>query len=124
MRPYELVVLLHPDLEIDVDTPTAKLEKMVETAGGKVTRRDNWGKKRLAYRIKHHDFAVYVFFELLLDPSKTQSFERGLLLAEEVMRHLLVSKEMSKEPEPKKAKVAAGEKQAKEEQEDGDGEEL
>lgn len=123
MRPYELVVLLHPDLEIDVDTPIAKLEKMVEVAGGKVVRRDNWGKKRLAYRINHLDFAVYVFFELLLEPSKAQGIERSLLLAEEVIRHLLVSKETPKVvPEGKKAKAVVADKA--EEVEVAGGEEL
>lgn len=120
MRSYELVVLLHPDLEIDVDAPTAKLEKLVEAAGGKVTRRDNWGKKRLAYRIKHHDFAVYLFFELQLDPAKVPGFERNILLTEEVMRHLLVSKETPKErPAAKKTKVAASASESAEEVSDG-----
>ena len=44
------MVLLHPDLEIDVETPISKIEGLVKAAGGQVTRRDNWGKKRLAYR--------------------------------------------------------------------------
>jgi small subunit ribosomal protein S6 len=124
MRPYELVVLLHPDLEIDVDTPTAKLEKMVEAAGGKVTRRDNWGKKRLAYRIKHHDFAVYIYFEVMLDPSKAQSIERNLLLAEEVMRYLFVSKEVVKEVESAKKPKALSPAKTDQEKEAVSGKEL
>lgn len=120
MRPYELVVLLHPDLEIDVDTPTAKLEKMVESAGGKIARRDNWGKKRLAYRIKHQDFAVYIYFELLMDPAKAHLFERNLLLAEEVMRYLFVSKEVIKDrPELAKKPKASVESNKAGEGEDG-----
>lgn len=90
MRPYELVVLLHPDLEIDVDTPIGKLEKLVESAGGKIVKRDNWGKKRLAYRVKKHDFAVYVYFELSVEPTKVRQLENSILLTEEVLRHLLV----------------------------------
>lgn len=126
MRPYELVVLLHPDLEIDVDTPISKLEKLVDTAGGKVIKRDNWGKKRLAYRIKHQDFAVYVFFELQMDPAKVPGFERNLLLTEEVMRHLLVSKETPKaQPESsKKVKATKAAASTTEAEEESDGEEL
>ena len=90
MRSYELVVLLHPDLEIDVDTPIAKIEKLVATAGGKVTMRDNWGKKRLAYKVKKHDFAVYIYFELSLPTEGARQVEAGLLIIEEVLRHLLV----------------------------------
>jgi small subunit ribosomal protein S6 len=91
MQPtYELMVLLHPDLEIDVETPIKKIEGLVEAAGGKVIKRDNWGKKRLAYRIKRQDFAVYVYFELKIDPSKVRQLENTILITEEVLRHILV----------------------------------
>ncbi len=126
MRPYELVVLLHPDLEIDVDAPVAKLEKLIDAMGGKVIKRDNWGKKRLAYRIKHQDFAVYIYFEFQSDPAKVPGFERNLLLTEEVMRHLLVAKEEPKvtAAATKKAKVAAKASASSEDKEDSDGKEL
>ncbi len=121
MRPYELVVLLHPDLEIDVDTPIAKLEKLVENAGGKVTKRDNWGKRRLAYQVKHQDFAVYVYFELQMDPEKVNGFERNLALAEEVMRHLIVVQEEDKKPaKPAKARAAKAAVAATEEEANGE----
>jgi small subunit ribosomal protein S6 len=91
MRPYELVVLLHPDLEIDIDSPVAKIEEMIKTGNGKITKKDNWGKKRLAYPINKLQFAVYVYFEFDLDPSGVRDIERQLLITEEVIRHLLVS---------------------------------
>ena len=91
MQPtYELMVLLHPDLEIDVETPIKKIEGLVDAVGGKITKRDNWGKKRLAYRIKRQDFAVYIYFELKLEPSKVRQFENTILITEEVLRHILV----------------------------------
>jgi small subunit ribosomal protein S6 len=87
---YELMVLLHPDLEIDVETPIKKIEGLVEAVGGKVTKRDNWGKKRLAYRIKRQDFAVYVYFEVELAPEQVRPLENQILITEEVLRHILV----------------------------------
>lgn len=89
-KTYELVVLLHPDLEIDVEAPIQKVEGLVEAAGGKVIKRDNWGKKRLAYKIKRQDFAIYVYFEVLLDPTKISGLEEQILITEEVIRHILV----------------------------------
>lgn len=93
MNKYELVVLLHPDLEIDADTPIAKLEKLIESVGGKVTKRDNWGKKRLAYRIRKVDFAIYVYFEIALAGDQVRGLENTLLITEEVLRHILVTHE-------------------------------
>lgn len=104
MRKYELVVLLHPDLEIDVDTPVAKLEKSIEAAGGKVLKKDNWGKRKLAYRIKRQEFAVYVCFDLMVEPSGVQKIEHDILLTEEVMRHIIVAVDQT---EPAAKPVAA-----------------
>jgi small subunit ribosomal protein S6 len=95
-KPYELMVLLHPDLEIDVEAPIAKVEGLVEAAGGRVTRRDNWGKKRLAYRVNRQDFAIYVYFELSLEPTKVSQLESAILITEEVLRHILVAHEENK----------------------------
>lgn len=113
-RNYELMVLLHPDLEIDVETPITKVEGLVNAAGGKVTKRDNWGKKRLAYRIARQDFAVYVYFELQLDPAKVRELENALLITEEVLRHILVAHEEIKVQRGDKGgdKVAKGSKRA------------
>jgi len=89
-KTYELMVLLHPDLEIDVETPISKIEGLVKAAGGRVVKSDNWGKKRLAYKIGRQDFAIYVYFEIQLPGNKVGELERSLLITEEVVRHLLV----------------------------------
>jgi small subunit ribosomal protein S6 len=108
-KTYELMVLLHPDLEIDVEAPIAKVEGLVEAVGGKVLKRDNWGKKRLAYRIARQDFAIYVYFELELDPEKVQEIDRTILITEEVLRHILVVHEEN----PPRTDAKAGEKAEK-----------
>jgi small subunit ribosomal protein S6 len=111
-KTYELVVLLHPDLEIDVEAPIQKVEGLIEAAGGKVIKRDNWGKKRLAYRIKRQDFAIYVYFEIQLDPTRVRGLEDTILITEEVVRHLLVVHEENAKSAKKSGKT--GEAEAKE----------
>jgi small subunit ribosomal protein S6 len=66
MKEYELTVLIHPDLEADLETPLTKVRNIVTTAGGKITTEDNWGKKKLAYRITKEDFAIYVYMDVRL----------------------------------------------------------
>jgi small subunit ribosomal protein S6 len=104
---YELMVLLHPDLEIDVEAPIAKVEALIEDAGGRVVKRDNWGKKRLAYRIKRQDFAIYVYFEINLDATKVRQLENTILITEEVLRHILVVHEESQPRTDKKGEKKA-----------------
>src|ERR1035437_10242505 len=89
-KTYDLMVLLHADLEIDVETPISKVESLVEAVGGRVAKRDNWGKKRLAYRIRKQDFAIYVYFEIQLEPAGVRPLEDTILITEEVLRHILV----------------------------------
>jgi len=111
---YELVVLLHPDLEIDAETPIAKIEKLIEAVKGRVIKRDNWGKKRLAYKIAKHDFAVYVYFEVELETESVRELERTLLITEEVIRHILVvHEEAPARPAAKAAKSDSTEKEDK-----------
>jgi small subunit ribosomal protein S6 len=108
-KTYELMVLLHPDLEIDVEAPIAKVDSLIEAVGGRVTKRDNWGKKRLAYRIRKQDFAIYVYFEMQLDPSKVSQLDSTILITEEVLRHILVVHEQNAtRRDSKKAEKADG----------------
>lgn len=108
MREYELTVLLHPDLEIDLDAPLKKVRAIITDNGGKIVSEDNWGKKRLAYRINKEDFAVYVYFELELTPESNAKISSIFNITDEVMRYLLVSVDP-------KAKAALAEEKAKSE---------
>lgn len=105
-RTYELITLLHPDLEIDIEAPIGKIEKLIEAAGGKTVKRDNWGKKRLAYRIKRQDFALYVYFEFTGEGETVRQLENSLLITEEVLRHLIVLQELPAAVPAKKARKA------------------
>jgi len=106
MNQYELIVLFHPDLEIDIDNPITKLEQLIESVGGKIVKRDNWGKRRLAYKIKAEEFGVYVYFEILLPPTKVRDIEGSIIINEEIIRHLLIKRDLKAEkPKTKKAKL-------------------
>ena len=86
---YELVVLLHPDLEIDLDKAEKQVEKLVKDAGGSIKETDNWGKRKLAYKIAGHDYAVYVFYTLELPGSGVSQLNNALNITGEVIRFLI-----------------------------------
>ena len=48
MNQYEIAVLYHPDLEVDLTKAEERVKKIVTDNGGKVTTADNWGKRKLA----------------------------------------------------------------------------
>ena len=94
MKEYELTVLIHPDLEADLDKPLKKVRDLITSNGGEIIKEDNWGKKRLAYTIKHEDFAVYVYFEVKLPATAPLKISNILNISEEVLRYLLASADL------------------------------
>ena len=90
MKEYELTVLIHPDLEADLETPLAKVREIITTTGGKITKEDNWGKKKLQYAIKREEFAVYVYMDLELPADAPLKISNTFNITEEVIRYLLV----------------------------------
>ena len=90
VKEYELTVLIHPDLETDLEAPLEKVRTLVTANGGKVIKEDNQGKKRLAYRIKGEDFAVYVYMDVELPAEALLKISNTLNITDEVLRYLLV----------------------------------
>lgn len=110
---YELTVLFHPDLEIDLDTPVKKVEGIITDNGGKVVKQDSWGKRKLAYVIKKQEFAVYVMFEVSMPPTGASKVQSLLNITDEVLRYLMVEKDL-KAPEAGEKSKADSEDNAKE----------
>ena len=106
MREYELTVVLHPDLEADLETTLKKVRGIVTDNGGKINKEDNWGKKRLAYRINKEDFGLYVYFDVELPAEAVAKVNATLNITDEALRFLLVSVDP-------KARAAAAEAAAK-----------
>ena len=43
MKDYELSILFHPDLEMNLDPVIDKVKKLIEGNGGKITKEENDG---------------------------------------------------------------------------------
>ena len=90
VKEYELTVLIHPDLEADLETPLTKVRDIIKNAGGTIVREDNWGKKKLAYAINREDFAVYVYMDVELPADAPLKISNTYNITDEVLRYLLV----------------------------------
>jgi small subunit ribosomal protein S6 len=90
MNEYEIAILFDPDLEVDLEKATDKVEKIFTDNGAKVTNTDNWGKRKMAYQIKKHDSAVYVIYTAEVPGEKVQKIESILNITDEVVRFLIV----------------------------------
>jgi small subunit ribosomal protein S6 len=90
MRRYELMLLLRPDLEDDkLQAAVEKVTRAIVNAGGALSKVSPWGKRRLAYEIGRHREASYFLIHFDIEPSQIREIERGMLISEEIMRHLV-----------------------------------
>ncbi|MBA2265271.1 MAG: 30S ribosomal protein S6 [Chloroflexi bacterium] len=90
MRRYELMLLLSPDLEDDkLQAAVEKVTRAIVNAGGSLSKVSPWGKRRLAYDIKRHRDASYFLIHFDIEPSQLREIERGMLISEEILRHLV-----------------------------------
>ena len=90
MRRYELMLLLRPDLEDDkLQASVEKVTRAIVNAGGSLSKVSPWGKRRLAYDIANQREASYFLIHFDIEPSQVREIERGMLITEEILRHLV-----------------------------------
>ena len=93
MREYELVFIVHPDLEeTAVNEAITRVQGWITDAGGQVTKTDLWGKRRLAYPIRKQTQGHYILINATMAPAFGIELERNLRIFEPVMRFLVVAK--------------------------------
>ena len=96
MKVYELTVLVHPDLEMNLEPALKKVEKLVSDSGGKIVKTTEDGKKRLAYDIKGVEYAIYYFYDVELPADAPKKISEAMNITDEVIRYLLVVKDDKK----------------------------
>ena len=88
---YESVVIARQDIATtQVDTLADELTNIITEGGGKVTKRENWGLRSLAYRIKKNRKAHYLLFNIDAPPAAVKEYERRMRINEDVLRYLTV----------------------------------
>lgn len=94
MRMYETMMILHPDVTDDrVLSVLNKVEGIIEQAGGKVAEVDQWGVRKLAYRISKQSRGYYTLVKFATAPTIIAELERTLSLAEDCIRFMTVNLE-------------------------------
>jgi small subunit ribosomal protein S6 len=94
MRNYELVCIIHPDLdETAFNAALDKIKGWVTDAGGVVSNVEVWGRRKLAYPLQKQLEGLYVLFLFQMDPAVTKDLERNIRYMEPVLRHMIVNAE-------------------------------
>lgn len=92
MRTYQLSIVLPGKLtDGEQKKVLDKVERNVESAGGKIVKNDKLGKKALAYPIKKEKQGVYYYLDVSLPSEEVGAFNRAIEVDETILRHLLVT---------------------------------
>ncbi len=118
MNQYEIAVLYHPDLEVDLTKAEERVTKILTGNGGKVVATDNWGKRKLAYPIKKEEHAVYVFYTVELPAESVRKVENTLNITDEVIRYLIVRPDLKAIAKAEAAKTEKAKKAAERKESD------
>ena len=93
MRDYEVLYIVGADLDDEkVQAAVKRVNTLIERSGGTPEKTNLWGKRKLAYEVKHQKEGAYVLQDFQLDPNRVPELESGLKITEEVLRHLIVRK--------------------------------
>ena len=91
MRDYELTVVFSPEInEEDFPEAIEKVSQFITQNGGSITEVTHWGRRKLAYPIKHFTEGNYTLTRFKSEPESAKELEASLYASEEILRHLLV----------------------------------
>ena len=101
MRDYEVLYIVRADFDDEkVQDAVKRVNTLIERSGGTAERTNLWGKRKLAYEVKHQKEGAYVLQDFQLEPERVPELEAGLKITEEVLRHLIVRKPEKVAPAP------------------------
>lgn len=88
---YELVLIISPEIDDEArNTVIENISQLITGKNGVVSEVEQWGKRKLAYPIKHFMEGSYVLIRLKLNPLSNKELEANLQLSEMILRYLLI----------------------------------
>ena len=118
MAPYEILLMLDPELPDDRQTEiVTRTRELVERGGGSWDAHDVWGRRKLAYEIDHKTDGAYHLVIFDAAPETLDEISRVLKIADEVMRFLAVRRVQTKRDADRAPEYAAANTRSSEEEE-------
>jgi small subunit ribosomal protein S6 len=91
VRQYELVYILSPDAtEQETTDLHTQVEAIIARYQGEMLKTENWGRRRMAFRIGKHREGTYVLEVFKGTGELTKELDRRLKVIDNVIRHLIV----------------------------------
>jgi len=95
MRHYEIVFLVHPDQSDQVSSMVERYEGIISKQNGTIHRKEDWGRRQLAYTIKDVHKAHYIMLNIECDQAAMEELKSAFKFNDAILRHLILAQ---KEP--------------------------
>lgn len=91
MVQYETIYIAHPEApEGKISEINTKVSDIIKRFNGKVNNVDDWGNRKLGYKIERQSTGHYVYVNYSADPGVVQELERTLLIRDDVLKQMTV----------------------------------
>ncbi|GLT98945.1 hypothetical protein SLE2022_164170 [Rubroshorea leprosula] len=124
MRHYEVVYLIHEKHGEEIGSVNEKVQGFLREKKGRVWRLNDWGLRRLAYKIQKATNARYILMNFELEARWINDFKTMLDKDERVIRHLVIKRDKAITedcpPPPEWHTLRAGADDYDEEEDDAD----
>ncbi len=91
MKKYEAVIILNPNLSSNVDDFVKDFEKLLKSNSFTINKKEDVGRRQLAYSINNHNKGHYLLFNIEGDATKLIEIENRIKYNDAIIRHLFVS---------------------------------
>ncbi len=90
MKKYELMFIVNVANEETIKAAIEVVKATIAKIGGTIDKEDEWGKRQLAYEVKHQNEGYYVVVDFQADPAQIKELDRVIKIHEEIIRHIIV----------------------------------
>jgi small subunit ribosomal protein S6 len=92
MKPYEMMTIYKVDLgDQAAKDLSSKVQEMITSVEGKVSKAQFWGKRRFAYEMKHYQEGYYDVINFEIDSAKISKFKSKLNILNGLLRYLITA---------------------------------
>ncbi|KTC65085.1 rpsF 30S ribosomal protein S6 (plasmid) [Legionella adelaidensis] len=92
MRHYEIVFLVHPDQSEQVPAMVERYEGIISKHDGKIHRKEDWGRRQLAYTINDVHKAHYILMNIECNEAALEELKTAFKFNDAILRHLIIKR--------------------------------
>ena len=106
LRHYETTFILNADIdENDKNAVIDRVRSIIESFSGEVLRVDDWGRRKLAYRVRKQNRGLYIYVRYTATGDAIAELERVLRILDAVLKYLTVKIDAQDEQEAVEARA-------------------